>query len=57
MRVKYGNQIRKIGEIIIENKKSVGVKKEIKGDREQFQKLFHTFANHWNFSNNLNFST
>ena len=28
----------------MENKKYVGVKKEIKGDREQFQKLFHTFC-------------
>ena len=33
----------------MENKKCVGVKKEIKGDREQFQKRFHTFANYWNF--------
>ena len=41
----------------MENKKCVGIKKEVKGDREQFQNLFHTFANNWNFSITLNFFT
>ena len=51
-KIKNKGELREPNKENLENyngKKCIGVKKEIKGDREQFQKRFHTFANYWNF--------